>query len=659
MSTRKSPPAKPAKGSIESILTENRVFKPSRAFSKAAHISSMEQYWEMYQESIRRPDKFWGRLARELAWKTSWEKVLEWKPPFAKWFVGGGINVSENCLDRHLTGATRNKAAILWEGEPGERRTLTYQQLHREVCVCANILLRNGVRKGDRVLIYMPLIPEAAIAMLACARIGAVHSVVFGGFSSESIKERLADSGARVVVTADGGYRRGAIVPLKHNVDEAITGNEAVKRVIVFRRANNEIHIEEGRDVWWHREAEYVNAECPAPEHDSEHPLFILYTSGSTGKPKGILHTSGGYLLGAYATSKYVFDLKPEDVYWCTADVGWVTGHSYLVYGPLANAATILMYEGAPDWPGKDRFWRLIEQWHVTVFYTAPTAIRAFIKWGADWPRKRDLSSLRLLGSVGEPINPEAWMWYHEVIGGGRCPIVDTWWQTETGAIMITPLPGATPCKPGSATRPFFGIDAAVVDDKGHEVGPNEGGKLVIRKPWPSMLRTIYGDKGRYKKTYWSDFAGWYTTGDGARRDKDGNFWIVGRIDDVLNVAGHRLGTSEVESALVSHPAVAEAAIVGRPDEIKGQAVVAFVTLKEGQSASEDLRKKLRDHVAKAIGPIAKPDDVRFAGMLPKTRSGKIMRRLLKEIAAGSAVTGDTTTLEDYSVLARLKQSDD
>jgi acetyl-CoA synthetase len=656
--SKKTKTSKLVHGSIDSVLVENRVFKPSREFSKSAHIGSMDEYKEMYRESIRKPAKFWGRLAKELRWSKMWSEVLEWKAPFAKWFVGGELNVSDNCLDRHLVGATRNKAAIHWEGEPGEKRTLTYHQLHREVCIFANILKRNGVRKGDRVIIYMPLIPEAAIAMLACARIGAVHSVVFGGFSAESIKDRLTDSGAEVIVTADGGYRRGAIVPLKHNVDDAIKGNRAVRRVIVFRRAHNEIHIEEGRDVWWHREAEYVNADCPAPAHDSEHPLFILYTSGSTGKPKGILHTSGGYLLGAYTTCKYVFDLRPDDVYWCTADVGWVTGHSYIVYGPLANGATLLMYEGAPDWPEKDRFWRMIENWGVTVFYTAPTAIRAFIKWGNDWPAKHDMSCLRLLGSVGEPINPEAWMWYHEIIGGGRCPIVDTWWQTETGAIMISPMPGATPCKPGSATLPFFGVDAAVVDDKGNEVGANEGGKLVIRQPWPSMLRTIYGDKERYKKTYWSDFKGWYTTGDGARRDEDGNFWIVGRIDDVLNVAGHRLGTSEVESALVSHDAVAEAAVVGRPDEIKGQGVVAFVTLKEGRTATDELRKQLRDHVGKAIGPIAKPDDIRFAGSLPKTRSGKIMRRLLKEIASGNTVTGDTTTLEDYSVLSRLKNDE-
>lgn len=644
---------------IESHLVENRVFKPAKPFSKAARIKSLEEYKKLHRESIEHPEKFWAREASELHWRKKWTKVLDWKEPFAKWFVGGKLNISENCVDRHLTGARRNKAAIIWEGEPGEKRVLTYQQLHRDVCRFANVLKRNKIKKGDRVLIYMPMIPEAAIAMLACARIGAVHSVVFGGFSAESIKDRLADSTAVAVITADGGYRRGSIVPLKHNVDEALKSETSVKRVIVFRRAFNEIHIEEGRDVWWHRELEYVDAHCEPEALDSEHPLYILYTSGSTGKPKGILHTTGGYLTGVYSTTKYVFDLREEDVYWCTADIGWVTGHSYVVYGALANGATTLMYEGAPNWPEPDRFWRIIEEYGVTILYTAPTAIRAFIKWGDDWVKKHDLSTLRLLGSVGEPINPEAWMWYHKVIGGGRCPIVDTWWQTETGAIMITPLPGAIPTKPGSATLPFFGIDAAVVDDQGIEVGPNQGGKLVVRKPWPSMLRTIYGDHGRYKKQYWSEMPHAYFAGDGARRDKDGYFWIVGRIDDVLNVAGHRLGTSEVEGALVSHPAVAEAAAVGRPDELKGQAVVAFVTLKGGVKALPSLREELRQHVANVIGPIAKPDDIRFAEALPKTRSGKIMRRLLKEIAGGKTVTGDTTTLEDFAVLARLSLAED
>jgi acetyl-CoA synthetase len=640
---------------IESHLTEERVFKPAKEFSRKARIQSLAQYRKMWEESVKRPDKFWAREASDLLWNKKWTKVLDWKEPFAKWFVGAKLNVSENCLDRHLTGPRKNKAALIWEGEPGERRVITYQQLHREVCRFANVLKRNKIKKGDRVIIYMPMIPEAAVAMLACARLGITHSVVFGGFSAESIKDRVHDSGAVAVITADGGYRRGKIIPLKANVDAALQdGAHPVKRVIVFRRAGNEIHIEEGRDVWWHRELEYVDANCPPVALDSEHPLFILYTSGSTGKPKGILHTTGGYLLGAYSTCKYVFDLRDEDVYWCTADVGWVTGHSYVVYGPLAMGATSLMYEGAPDTPDFGRIWRIVEEYGVTILYTAPTAIRAFIKWGDEWPKKYDLSTLRLLGTVGEPINPEAWMWFHKVIGGGRCPIVDTWWQTETGAHMITPLPGATPTKPGTATLPFFGVDAAVVDDQGKEVPPNRGGKLVIRKPWPSMLRSIWGDKARYKQTYWSELKGMYFAGDGARRDKQGYFWIVGRIDDVLNVAGHRLGTAEVESALVSHPAVAEAAVVGRPDELKGQAVVCFVTLKQGITVKPDLRDELKKHIRTVIGPVATPDEVRFTDTLPKTRSGKIMRRLLKEIASGKVVTGDTTTLEDLSILARL-----
>ncbi|HJX26124.1 MAG TPA: acetate--CoA ligase [Chthoniobacterales bacterium] len=644
---------------IESHLIENRVFKPSKEFAKKARIKSLDQYRRMYRESIKHPEKFWGREARELTWRAPWKKVVQWKAPFAKWFVGGKLNISENCLDRHLAGPRRNKAAILWEGEPGDKRTLTYQQLHHEVCRFANVLKRNKIGQGDRVIIYLPTIPEAAIAMLACARIGSVHSVVFGGFSADSIRDRIADSGAIAVITADGSYRRGGIVPLKKNVDDALQGKTSIKRVIVFRRAGNDIHMEEGRDVWWHRELEYVDANCPPAALDSEHPLYILYTSGSTGKPKGILHTTGGYLVGVHATTKYVFDIRDEDIYWCTADVGWVTGHSYIVYGPLAVGATTLMYEGAPNWPEPDRFWKIIEQYRVNILYTAPTAIRAFIRWGDEWVKKHDLSSLRLLGSVGEPINPEAWMWYHRTIGGGRCPIVDTWWQTETGAIMITPLPGAIPTKPGSGTLPFFGVDPAVVDENGREVKANVGGRLIIRRPWPSMLRTIYGDKARYQKQYWSEFKGNYFTGDGARRDQDGYFWIVGRIDDVLNVAGHRLGTSEIESALVSHARVAEAAVVGRPDELKGQGVVAFVTLKSGVHATPELKIELRDHVGKHIGAIAKPDDVRFAEALPKTRSGKIMRRLLKEIASGKSVTGDTTTLEDFSVLARLSQSEE
>ncbi|HEX3619415.1 MAG TPA: acetate--CoA ligase, partial [Candidatus Udaeobacter sp.] len=623
---------------IESHLVEKRVFKPPGNFSRRARIKGLGQYRRMYRESMRQPAKFWAREASELVWRARWKKVLEWKAPFAKWFVGGKLNISENCLDRHLTGPRRNKAAIIWEGEPGDRRTLTYQQLHREVCHFANVLKRNKIKKGDRVIIYLPNIPEAAIAMLACARIGAVHSVVFGGFSSESIRDRIIDSGTTAIVTADGSYRRGAIVTLKRNVDDALRDSTSIRRVIVFRRAGNNIHMEEGRDVWWHRELEYVDANCQATPLDSEHPLYLLYTSGSTGKPKGILHTTGGYLVGVYSTTKYIFDLCDEDIFWCTADVGWVTGHSYIVYGPLANGATVVMYEGAPNWPEPDRFWKIIEDYRINILYTAPTAIRAFIRWGDQWVAKHDLSSLRLLGTVGEPINPEAWMWYHKTIGGGRCPIVDTWWQTETGAIMISPLPGATPTKPGSATLPFFGVDPAVVDQSGREVGPNVGGKLIIRGPWPSMLRTIYGDKARYRQQYWSEFKGNYLTGDGARRDEDSYFWIVGRIDDVLNVAGHRLGTSEIESALVSHARVAEAAVVGRADELKGQAVVAFVTLKTGVDASRELKDELRDQVAAHIGAIAKPDEVRFAEALPKTRSGKIMRRLLKEIASGAKV---------------------
>ena len=645
---------------IESHLIEERVFDPPQAFSSEAHVKSLEEYKRKYRQSIEDPDSFWSQEASELTWHKSWSDVCQWQPPFAKWFCGGEINVSENCVDRHLDGPRRNKAAIIWEGEPGDTRTLTYQQLHREVCRFANVLIKNRIGEGDRVIVYMPMVPEAAIAMLACARIGAVHSVIFGGFSAESIRDRVSDSGATAVITSDGGYRRGKVVPLKANVDEALSGENTIKRVIVLERTKNEVTMESGRDVWWHDEIADISAVCPPKGFDSEHPLFILYTSGSTGKPKGILHTSGGYLTGAYATSKYIFDLKENDIYWCTADVGWITGHSYIVYGPLANGATVMMYEGAPNHPGPDRFWQIIEDYKVSVLYTAPTAIRAFIKWGDHHPEGHDLSSLRLLGTVGEPINPEAWMWYHEKIGGGRCPIVDTWWQTETGGIMISPIPGATPTKPGTATLPFFGIDAAILDEEGNEVGPNEGGKLVIRKPWPSMLRTIYGDEQRYKDTYWSEYENIYLAGDGARRDEDGYFWIVGRLDDVLNVSGHRLGTAEIESALVSHETVAEAAVVGRPDEIKGQGVVAFVTVVEGVEANPELRDALRAHVGKVIGAIAKPDSIRFTAALPKTRSGKIMRRLLKEICSGTgAISGDTTTLEDFSVVASLQQDDE
>jgi acetyl-CoA synthetase len=659
---------------ITSVLQEDRVFPPPKSFAKAAWIKSMAEYKKLYNESIRQPEKFWARQAKEeLVWFKPWKSVLQWKLPQAKWFAGGRLNVCYNCLDRHLNTPTANKAALIWEGEPagpgtpGEERTYTYKQLHREVCLFANVLKRHGVQKGDRVIIYLPMTPEAAMAMLACARIGAVHSVVFGGFSAQSVADRIFDSQAKLVITADGGHRRGSVVPLKKSVDEALALKDAaghllaktVEKVIVLRRTNQEIHIQEGRDLWWHREMQNVEAECPAEKLESETPLFILYTSGSTGKPKGILHTTAGYLLQAKLTTKYVFDLRPEDVYWCTADVGWVTGHSYVVYGPLANGATSFMYEGAPNYPEPDRFWRIVAKYGVTILYTAPTAIRAFMKWGRQWPDKHDLSSLRVLGTVGEPINPEAWMWYREVIGHQRCPIVDTWWQTETGSIMISPLPGATPTKPGTATLPFFGVVPAVVDDQGHPVPKNSGGKLVLRRPWPGMLRGIWGDPARFLQTYWSEVEGCYFTGDGCRQDKDGYYWIVGRIDDVLNVAGHRIGTAEVESALVSHPKVAEAAVVGRSDDLKGQALVAFVTLKTGTLASPGIREELRLHVAREIGPVAKPDDIRFAEMLPKTRSGKIMRRLLKQIAGGVEIKGDTTTLEDFSVLARLAAAEE
>src|SRR6266699_6696419 len=548
---------------IESHLIEKRVFKPSKDFAKRARIKSLDQYRRMYRESISRPDKFWGREAKELTWQKPWKKVLEWKAPFAKWFVGGKLNLSENCLDRHLASPRRNKAAILWEGEPGDRRTLTYQQLHHEVCRFANVLKRNKIDKGDRVIIYLPTIPETAIAMLACARIGVVHSVVFGGCSPDSIRDRITDSGAIAVVTADGAHRRGAIVPLKKNVDDALRGRTSIKRVIVFRRAGNEIHMEEDRDVWWHRELEYVDANCPPTSLDSEHPLYILYTSGSTGKPKGILHTTGGYLVSVYSTTKYIFDIRDEDIFWCTADVGWVTGHSYIVYGPLANGATVVMYEGAPNYPDPSRFWQVVDKHKISIFYTAPTAIRALMREGEGYVRKTSRKSLRLLGTVGEPINPEAWLWYYDHVGDKRCPIVDTWWQTETGGILITPIPGATPLKPGSATRPFFGVEPVIVDGDGKRLAMEPGvvaeGNLCLARSWPGQMRTVFGDHKRFVETYFSTFKGLYFTGDGARRDADGFYWITGRVDDVINVAGHRLGTGEIESALVAHPKVAEA----------------------------------------------------------------------------------------------------
>jgi acetyl-CoA synthetase len=644
---------------IESLQQEDRVFPSPEEFSRQAHIKSMAEFEALRAEAHDDPEGFWARMAEELHWFKKWDKVLEWDPPHAQWFVGGKINISYNCLDRHVATWRRNKAALIWEGEPGDQRTLTYQQLHSEVCRFANVLKRVGIEKGDRVALYMPLIPELAISMLACARIGATHSVIFGGFSSAALVDRINDASCKLVVTADGGWRRGKEVKLKPAVDEALKETPSVKDCIVVRRTASDVHMEAGRDHWWHELMSNVDANCAAEQLDSEHPLYILYTSGTTGKPKGILHTTGGYALQTHLTSKWIFDLKDEDVYWCTADIGWVTGHSYVVYGPLSNGTTVLMYEGAPNHPEPDRFWDIIERHRVNILYTAPTAIRAFVKWGEQWPLKHDLSSLRLLGTVGEPINPEAWMWYREVIGKGRCPIVDTWWQTETGAIMISPIPGATPTKPGSATKPFPGIEADIMTRDGKPVGANEGGYLVIKRPWPSMLRTIWGDDARYQEQYWSQIENIYFAGDGARRDQDGYFWIMGRIDDVINVSGHRLGTAEVESALVSHESVAEAAVVARPDELKGSAIIAFVTLEGSHSASDQLKQELLAHVVKEIGALARPEEIRFSDALPKTRSGKIMRRLLREIATSGSVAGDVTTLEDFSVLEKLRTEEE
>jgi acetyl-CoA synthetase len=644
---------------IESLLKETRVFPPPQDFASRAHCSDLAAYQKLYDESVNSPETFWPRVAEELHWFKRWDRVLDWDLPHAKWFVNGKTNLSYNCLDRHLDGPGRDRPAFVWEGEPGDQRTLTYAELHREVCKFANVLRGQGIQKGDRVCIYMPMVPELPIAMLACARIGAVHSVVFGGFSATALVDRINDAQAEAVITADGGWRRGSVVPLKAAVDEALPRTPSVRTVIVYNRTDTAVTMQKGRDHWWHTLMAEASDDCPAEPLDAEDMLYILYTSGTTGKPKGIVHTTGGYMVGTYLTTKYVFDLRDDDIYWCTADIGWVTGHSYIVYGPLANGATGLMYEGAPNYPGPDRFWEMVARHKVTVFYTAPTAIRAFIKWGDEHPAKHDLSSLRLLGSVGEPINPEAWMWYHKAIGAERCPIVDTWWQTETGAIMITPLPGATPTKPGSATLPFFGVVPDVVSENGRSVSPPDGGFLVLRKPWPSMLRTLYGDDERYREQYWSQIDGCYFTGDGAHRDTDGYLWIMGRVDDVLNVSGHRMGTAEVESALVSHSRVAEAAVVGFPHEIKGEAIAAFVTLVGKGAPGGDLKKTLADHVVKEIGAIARPDQIRFTEALPKTRSGKIMRRLLRDIAAGKAEVGDTTTLEDYSVLAKLRESDE
>ncbi len=644
---------------IESILQEHRIFTPPEEFSRSAHIKSIDQYREMYRQSLDNPEKFWGDVANELHWFKKWAKVRDWNPPFAKWFLDGRTNLSYNCLDRHLSTARKNKAALIWEAESDGIRILTYQQLHHEVCKFANAMLSLGIQKGDRVVLYMGMVPELPIAMLACSRIGATHSVVFGGFSAESLRDRINDAQAVAVITQDSSLRRGTEIPLKQYVDEALQHCPTVRNCVVYRRTGTPISMQPGRDHWWHELREAASSRSEAAELDSEHPLFTLYTSGTTGKPKGIVHTTGGYMVYVYLTTKYVFDIKDEDTYWCTADIGWVTGHSYILYGPLLNGATTLMYEGAPNYPNPDRLWSIVEKHKVNIFYTAPTAIRAFIRWGDEWPKKHDLSSLRLLGTVGEPINPEAWMWYHRAIGKERCPIVDTWWQTETGGIMITPLPGATPTKPGTATLPFFGIAPEVVGSDGKSVPPNSGGFLVIREPWPSMIRTIWGDDERYKHQYWSQIDGVYFSGDGARKDEDGYFWIMGRVDDVINVAGHRLGTMEIESALVSHPKVAESAVVGRPDELKGQAVVAFVTLEGSIRPSEGLKEELRNHVTKEIGAIAKPDDIRFTDALPKTRSGKIMRRLLREIAAGGAIQGDITTLEDLTVLEKLRSDEE
>ncbi|MBZ4408359.1 acetate--CoA ligase [Myxococcus sp. XM-1-1-1] len=644
---------------ISSVLTETRVFPPPQEFSQRAHLKSMEDYQRLWDEAARDPDKYWGERAREeLYWKEPFQTVLDWKPPHARWFVEGRTNLAYNCLDRHLA-TRRDKPAILFEGEPGDRRTLTYGQLAIEVNRLANGLKSLGVKKGDRVGIYLPMVPEAAVAMLACARIGAVHSVVFGGFSAEALQERMKDAGAKVVLTADGGWRKGAVVPLLKNVEAALENMPSVEKVVVARRTGDALALTDPRMVAWDVLVNGQSDTCEPEWVESEHPLFILYTSGSTGKPKGVLHTTAGYAVVASLTTRWVFDLREDDVYWCTADVGWVTGHSYVVYGPLMNGATTVIYEGAPTHPGPDRFWDIIERYRATILYTAPTAIRAFMRLGDEHPRKKNLSSLRLLGSVGEPINPEAWMWYRDVIGQGRCPVVDTWWQTETGGIMISPLPGATPTKPGSATLPLPGIHAEILDRAGNAVPKGQGGLLFVTRPWPSMLRTVYGDPDRYVRTYFSELPGKYFTGDGARTDMDGYFWLMGRVDDVVNVAGHRLGTAEVESALVAHKLVSEAAVVGRPDDLKGTALVAFVTLKQGNVPSPELKKELAQHVSKEIGAIARPDEIRFAEALPKTRSGKIMRRLLRDVAAGKQASGDTTTLEDLHVLAALQQNDE
>ena len=647
----------PSEKNVSALLDERRTFPPSEEFKQRANWNDPA----IYDRAAKDPEGFWAEQAKNLDWFTPWQRVLEWNAPWAKWFMGGKLNVTYNCVDRHAHSARRNKAAIIWEGEPGDSRVLTFGMLEREVNRFANALKSLGVAKGDRVAIYMGMVPELAIAMLACAKIGAAHSVVFGGFSAEALRERINDAKAKVLITADGAWRRGTVVPLKASVDDALTGTPTIEKVVVLERVGHrvetiaQISMKPGRDLWWHDVVANASDECAAEPMDAEDMLFILYTSGTTGKPKGVVHTTAGYLVGVSTTHRYVFDIKEDDVYWCTADIGWVTGHSYIVYGPLANGTTTVMYEGTPDFPDRGRFWELIDKYGVNIFYTAPTAIRTFMRWGKEFPAKYKLSSLRLIGTVGEPINPEAWMWYHETIGRGRCPIVDTWWQTETGCIMISPLPGITATKPGSATRPLPGIVAEVVDADGKPVGPGGGGYLVLSKPWPSMLRTVYGDPDRYVQNYWSRYPGKYFTGDGCKLDEDGYFWLLGRVDDVMNVSGHRISTYEVESALVDHSSVAEAAVIGKTHEIKGQGISAFVTLKEGIHPSDKLKEELKNHVSTKIGSIAKPDDIFFTAELPKTRSAKIMRRLLRDIAEGR-VLGDTTTLADPTVIARLKE---
>jgi len=641
-------------GQIDTVMKEDRLFPPSEEFRAKSAINSLEAYQEMWEAAKADPEGFWDQMAQELHWFEPYKEVLQWNVPNAKWFVGGKTNASYNCLDIHLDTDRKDKAAIIWEGEPGDTRVLTYAELHREVCRTANMLKALGVGVGDVVSIYMPMVPELAILMLACARIGAVHSVIFAGFSAEAIADRNKDASAKLQVTADAAWRRGKQLPLKETVDEALAKSPTVEKCLVLKRVGNTVQMQAGRDYWWHEEIEKVTDDCPAEPLDSETPLFILYTSGSTGKPKGIKHTTAGYNLYTKKSFEWVFDHQEDDIFWCTADCGWITGHSYVVYGPLSAGATCVMYEGAPNFPAEDRFWEIVEKHKVTIFYTAPTAIRAFIKWGDQHVEKHDLSSLRLLGTVGEGINPEAWMWYHKKIGREKCPIVDTWWQTETGGIMMSPLPGAIPTKPGSCTKPLPGILPAIVSEDGKPVDPGNGGWLVITHPWPGMLRGIWGDEERYRDQYWSKVPDKYLAGDNARCDSDGYYWIMGRIDDVLNVSGHRLSTIEIESALVSHPSVAEAAAVGRPDDLKGEAVAVFVSLR-GVEASDELRKELKQHVRKEIGALAQPDDVRFTSSLPKTRSGKIMRRLLRDIAAGKEEVGDTSTLEDYTVLAKLR----